>query len=235
MPENNLFPQLVLHRYGFASARAGTTTSAALVNFQRFYGLDPSGVLDEATVNLMEQPRCAMSDVESDLAATAIGGWNKRRLRYHLDSFFTDGSIRQIDRVVESAFATWSIADPHRLTFDRTADRSTADIVLAMRTASDADFDLSGKNVAHADYPPGYSRISRTPPLPLHVDNSEPWGLGAADKYDLLTVLIHEIGHTLGLVHVGDPNAVMYSFTPKGRMVHSLQAPDVNQLRVLYP
>jgi hypothetical protein len=88
-------------------------------------------------------------------------------------------------------------------------------------------FDGRGRVLAHAFYP--------APPNPepragdLHLDLDEAWGIGAPT--DLFTVVLHELGHALGLGHSDQPGAVMY---PYYRAAAGLAADDIEGIRSLY-
>ena len=64
------------------------------------------------------------------------------------------------------------------------------------------------------------------------------WGTGdtiAADEMDIESILVHELGHALGLNHVGDKKAIMYTYAQKGVIARDVQPDDLTQLVYLYP
>lgn len=88
-------------------------------------------------------------------------------------------------------------------------------------------FDGRGRTLAHTFYP--------SPPNPepiagdMHLDDDEPWQIG--DGVDLFSVVLHELGHSLGLGHSDNPESVMY---PYYRKVTALHAEDIRAIQELY-
>jgi hypothetical protein len=88
-------------------------------------------------------------------------------------------------------------------------------------------FDGPGKVLAHTFYP--------APPNPepvagdLHLDDDELWRVGA--NIDLFSVVLHELGHALGLGHSDNPNDVMY---PYYRITSTLAPGDKAAILSLY-
>jgi hypothetical protein len=104
----------------------------------------------------------------------------------------------------------------------------TVNILFARRAHGDPyPFDGPGGVLAHTFYP--------APPNPepiagdMHLDDDERWQVGA--NTDLYSVVLHEAGHALGLVHTDNPDDVMY---PYYRIGKHLSSGDIANIQALY-
>ncbi len=88
-------------------------------------------------------------------------------------------------------------------------------------------FDGPGRTLAYAYFP--------SPPNPepiagdVYLDDDENWQFGA--DIDVYSVLLHELGHSLGLNHLDQPGNVMNAFY---RRATELQSGDIATIRTLY-
>ena len=159
----------------------------------------------------------------------AISTWDKLDISYTFvnGTGQLDGNVEH--DLVRRAFALWAEQTP--LTFTETADSSTADIVIGWATGDHGDgdpFDGPGDVLAHASFPNPYDNGQ----VFLHFDDDERWVDSDSRNVDLLTVAAHEIGHTLGLAHSSDPDALMFASYSGPRRF--LSADDVAGVQSIY-
>jgi hypothetical protein len=138
----------------------------------------------------------------------AISKWDQLDIAYFFENG-TDQLEGDVERdLIRRAFDLWGAQTP--LTFAEVSSRAEADITVAWAVGDHGDgdpFDGPGDVLAHASFPNPYNNSE----VILHFDEEERWVDSETRNVDLLTVAAHEIGHTLGLAHSDDPNALMFA------------------------
>ncbi len=138
------------------------------------------------------------------------------------------GDIEQIE--IAEGITEW--ADHVQLYFTETSSpglNASFDCLFATYSHGDGSpFDGPGGVLAHAFFPanPNPEPIAGD----IHFDDSEFWRVGYG--VDMYSIALHECGHSLGLGHSADPNAVMYwaYYSP----YDGLAQDDINGIRAIY-
>lgn len=112
-----------------------------------------------------------------------------------------------------------------------TGPQQSRSLTIFWTTADHGDgYPFDAEVLAHAFY-----QAPLTPePLAgdVHFNEAFDWGVSDPSRYDVFSVMLHEAGHSLGLSHSSDPDAVMY---PMYRgIVNGLAADDIAAVRSLY-
>jgi Matrixin len=161
-----------------------------------------------------------------------VGSWNGSAvasvsLKYAFVHLNKNLPADSLESEIERAFGEWS--KYVQVTFSPTAD-ATGDQTIAVLFASGAHGDgypFSEGIPAHTFYP---FPVNPEPIAgDMHFNDSENWKIGA--NVDVFSIALHETGHSLGLCHSDDPNAVMY---PYYRMHTALHQDDISAIQQLY-
>lgn len=174
-----------------------------------------------------------------------VGGkWNRTNLKWYVEKWCNTLSQAETREMMVKAFKQWS--DVSALTFSEASGIGQADIVISFGDNRHytnvisgwctSDFNVVWKNygtLAHAWFP-------TSPYLPgdIHFCDLHKWApYGSIDNssVSLLSVAIHEIGHSIGINHSQEPEAIMYASYNPQNIKYSLAQDDINAVRALYP
>lgn len=196
---------------------------------EKFFHLPITGKLNSRIIEIMQKPRCGVPDVAEYSLFANKPKWSSKVVTYKIVSYTSDLPHSKVDEIVAKALNLWSKEIP--LNFRR-IQFGTADIEIRFARGAHGDFnpfDGPGNVLAHA-FPPG-------PGLggDAHFDKDEFWTDGSHRGINFLYAATHEFGHSLGLGHSADPNAVMYPTYGNGDLKSfRLAQDDVEGIQELY-
>ncbi|KFP74142.1 Stromelysin-1 [Acanthisitta chloris] len=199
-----------------------------LKEMQEFFGLEVTGKLDSGTLDLVQKHRCGFPDISGFSTFAGEPKWAKQVLTYRILNYTPDLHPADVNAAIKKALSVWSSVTP--LKFVK-KDRGDADIMISFAARGHNDFvpfDGPGGSLAHA-YAPGKDFGGDA-----HFDEDETW-TKSTEGTNLFYVAAHEFGHSLGLFHSKDPNALMYpvygKFNPS---VFPLHQDDISGIQYLY-
>ncbi|XP_006887408.1 PREDICTED: stromelysin-1 [Elephantulus edwardii] len=213
----------------FVRRKESSPVVKKIQEMQRFLGLNVTGKLDSATLEVMHKPRCGVPDAGHFTTFPGSPKWRKTTLTYRIVNYTLDLSRDAIDSAIERALKVWEEVTP--LTFSRIY-RGEADIMITFAIREHGDFipfDGPGQVLAHAYAPgPGINGDA-------HFDDDELWSEDTTGT-NLFLVAAHELGHSLGLYHSTDSKALMYPiYNPLTDLARfRLSQDDVNGIQSLY-
>lgn len=216
-------------------------TKQGIKNLQKDAGLQETGFLDENTIKLFEKPRCGVNwGNHRQKRFAIIRRWNTLKnennetiVKWYVDTsnfhnINTEMTKDTIIGVFATSFSKWS--KTALLSIIQVYNESEADIVIRFYSSNHGDnfdFDGPGKVLAHAFFPgTGLGGDA-------HFDIDEKWEIYDRDEAtSLLSVAIHELGHSLGIDHSSVQDAIMYAWYSPQK--YDLKEDDTFAINYLY-
>jgi hypothetical protein len=165
--------------------------------------------------------------------ATVGDGWDgpgkgSASVTYSYEALTDKLPREQVISQIQRALAEWSKAANVTFTLtDKTNGPRNLNFLFASGSHGDPyPFDGPGKVLAHTFFPAPNPEPTAGD---LHFDADESWQVGA--DIDLFSVVLHELGHSLGLGHADAPGAVMY---PYYKRASQLAEADIAAIQTLY-
>ncbi|KAM9221794.1 matrix metalloproteinase-26 [Dugong dugon] len=217
------------HRFFMTKKESPLLTRGEQIRFlQQFFGLNVTGLLDKQTLAVLHQPRCGVPDVAYYSVSPERPKWNEHTLTYRIINYPYGLKTSTVKDIMRAAVSIWSSVTP--LVFEQ-VEHQDADIKISFWTLAHGDglpFDGPGGVLGHAFFP-----HSETPGV-VHFDKDEHWSTSYRG-INLFLVATHELGHTLGLYHSGNPNSIMYpTYEYKDPRTFHLSLEDIRRIQHLY-
>jgi peptidoglycan hydrolase-like protein with peptidoglycan-binding domain len=212
--------------------RFDEVTERAVLALQRHSALPATGIVDADTRDLIASGRCGVPEgIEAsnprNKFAPSNTAWTKRSFKWRVINSDTEVSLTQVRAAAAAAFAQWSAETSITLT----QVTSGEDISISF-SVLDADDGASAGTLAITTTTSSSSENIRADVV---LDTEQVWSTAATTetgKRDVQTVLLHELGHALGLVHSSLPGAIMLPAPPRNQ--RTLAADDRLGISTLY-
>ncbi len=234
-------------------------TAGAVRQLQVNYGLSPTGIVDGSTRAAMVAPRCGVPDGiarldSSDKFSVAIFVPLQSPVSTHVAGSPLPGNVTltQLIGTTSLASATWGGAT--NLQFNvfsgtgsggatgssggatgRDAGPGGAGGTALAVTVQFGAIDGPGNQLGETFLTGPFNGAPNTQLITLDI--AENWSMSAqtpSNAVDLQSVVLHELGHAMGLSHSGFPGAVMYPVLGAGAQNRALALDDRLGVRPIY-
>eukprot|EP00794_Sanderia_malayensis_P009338 gene9338-10323_t len=217
-----------LENYGYLKKSGATANSLidgrhfveSLERMQKFTGLKATGQLDTETVAVMNSERCGVADWNADDGtrskrhrrfAIHSKKWNKPVLTWRIYNYGDDGLKKsKVRETFKNALHKW--ASVTNLSF-KEITTGEPDIWFKFAHGDHGDnspFQLPySRVIAHAFYPK-YGTLGLAGDV--HFNDAKRFAISSSEGKNLAWITLHELGHSIGMLHSGEKDSVMYPY-----------------------
>jgi predicted Zn-dependent protease len=160
------------------------------------------------------------------------GGWGRLDLSFAIGRAPAGIGVELFRASVRAAFDAWGAVVP--FVFSEAAVRPDLSVAAVPPSHGDPfDFPPVTTDLAHAFGPiTGGGELDGQ----VHLNDAKTWADGSTADADVVTVVLHELGHALGIAgHLdGNPDNVMNGNFSPGLIRRALTADDIQAIRAAY-
>jgi peptidoglycan hydrolase-like protein with peptidoglycan-binding domain len=199
---------------------SGKALESAVKEYQTFHGLEPTGVVGVRTAHVLARHRCGLPDFNIS-SGSGPCKWPMKKITYHPQLVLPGITEVQASLAFDAAIMQWAnVCDIEPVRVD-TPD--LANIYARSGRGRAVNLDDRGGTLAWSELP---CDVSANMQLDQMFDEAENWSFDMA-----VAVICHELGHALGLAHLGKGNLMAPYYDPN---VTKPQKGDIAEMVKLY-
>jgi len=199
---------------------SGKSLEAVVREYQNFHGLEPTGIVGPRTAHVMARHRCGLPDFNIT-SKDNVCKWPHKNITYHSKLVLPGITDVQATLAFDAAIMQW--ANVCAIEPVRVDDVNHANIHARSGKGRGVNLDDRGGTLAWSELPCG---VTANMQLDQMYDEAEEWTFDMA-----VAVTCHELGHALGLEHLGRGNLMAPYYDPT---VTKPQKGDIDEMVKLY-